>query len=171
MRPFVPCIYLKAFLISFQWSIPGFFRYLPSIPVKKAKSRRVHTWAYIRLSTAEAYETDFIWLISYWFLGLWKLPYLSPLTIGADIGLYACILNFFGTFYKYAFCDNPNAPFLLSQWISILRTNDASPRSIISKLEDKNLLVSSSRLTSLLASRISSTYMIRKINFPFLNFA
>jgi hypothetical protein len=41
----------------------------------------------------------------------------------------------------------------------------------MSKLEDKNLLVSSIRLTSLLASRISSTYKIRKINFLFLNFA
>jgi hypothetical protein len=38
-------------------------------------------------------------------------------------------------------------------------------------LEDKNLLFSSSRLTSLLARRMSSTYKIRKINFPLLNFS
>jgi hypothetical protein len=37
------------------------------------------------------------------------------LTIGAGVGLHACILNFFRTFSKYAFCDNPNTPFLLSQ--------------------------------------------------------
>ena len=47
----------------------------------------------------------------------------------------------------------------------------ASPRSVISKFEDKNFVVSSSRLTSLLASKISSTYKIRKIYFPFLNLA
>ena len=104
-------------------------------------------------------------LSSYWFLGHWKSPYLSPLTIGAGEGLHLCILNFFKIFFMYAFCDSPYTLFLLSRWVSIPRTNEASPRSFIS-----NFFVSSSRLTSLLASKISSTYRIRKINFPFLNF-
>jgi hypothetical protein len=169
--PFVPCIYLKAFLIPFQWLMPEFFLYLPSIQVTKDKSERVHIWAYIRFPIAEAYGTDFIWSISYWFLGLWKLSYLLPLTIGAGVGLHACIVNFFRIFSNYAFCDNPNSHFLLSRQISISKTNDASPRPFILKFEDKNLLVSSSRLTSLLGSRISSTYRIRKMNFLLLNFA
>jgi hypothetical protein len=51
------------------------------------------------------------------------------------------------------------------------KTYEASPRSFMSKFEDKNFFVSHRRLTSLLASRISSTYKIRKIHFPLLNFA
>ena len=116
-------------------------------------------------------EPFFIWSISYWFLGHLKSSYMSPLTIGAGEGLYLCIHTFFKIFYMYAFCDSPNTPLLLSQWISILRTNEGSSRSFISNFEDKNIFVSSSRLTSLLASKISSTYRTRKINFPFLNFA
>ena len=48
------------------------------------------------------------------------------------------------------------------------KTYEASPRSFMSKFEDKNFFVSCSRLTSLLASRMSSTYRIRKMNLPFL---
>jgi hypothetical protein len=123
MRPFIPCMYLKAFLIPFQWLWPRFLWYLPSILVTNAKLGRVHTWTYIRLPTAKAYGTDFIWSISYWFLGLWKLQNLSPLTIGACVGLHACLLNFFRTFSKYTICDNLNTLFLLSRWISIPRMN------------------------------------------------
>jgi len=171
MRPFVPCKYRKAFLTIFQCSIPGLLWNLPSTPVTKAKSGRVHTWAYCKLPTAEAYGTAFIWSISCWFLGHWNFPKLSLLTIGAGVGLLACIPYFFSTFSMYAFYDNPKIPFLLSGWISIPKMNDASPRSFISNFEDNNFYVSCSRSILLLASRILSTYRIRKIYLSFLNFA
>jgi hypothetical protein len=41
----------------------------------------------------------------------------------------------------------------------------------ISKFEKRNLFVSDSRSLSLLAKSMSSTYGIRKLYFPFLNFA
>jgi len=149
----------------------GFSWYLPSILVIKAMSGWVHTCAYYKLLAAEAYGIAFIWSISYWFLGHWNFPKLSPLTIGAGVALLFCILYFFRTFYKYAFCDSPKDPFFLSRWISIPKTYDASPRSFISKFENKNIFVCCSRLTSLLASKISYTYKIKKIYFPFFNFA
>jgi hypothetical protein len=110
MRPFVPCKYHKTFFTNFQCSIPGLFWNLPSNPVTKAKSWRVHTWAYCRLSTAEAYGTTFIWSSSYRFLGHWKSPYLSPLTIGAGDALHLCILNLFKIFSMYNFWDSWSAP-------------------------------------------------------------
>ena len=142
-----------------------------SNPITNSRSRHVHTWAYYRLLTAEAYGTTSIWSSSYWFLGHWKSPYLPTLIVGAGDALHLCILNFLRTFYMYVFCDYPNTSFLLSRWISMPKTNEASPRSFKSNFEDKNFFVSTSRLISLLASKISSTYRIRKTYFPFLNFA
>ena len=53
------------------------------------------TCTHIKLSTAEAYETIFIWSILYRLLEHLKFPNLLPLTIGAGVGLLVCILYFF----------------------------------------------------------------------------
>ena len=67
-----------------------------------------------------------------------KFPNLLPLTIRAGIGLLAYILYFFRIFSKYAFAIVLIPLFIyLGELISIPRTNDASPRSFILKLEDK----------------------------------
>ena len=94
----------------------------------------------------------------------------DTLTIGAGVGLLACILYLFWIFSKYAFAIVLIPYFLLSRWISIPRTNDASPRSFTLKLKDKNFFFSNDRLTSLLVSIMSSIHRIWKMNFPFFNF-
>ena len=66
-----------------------------------------------------------------------KFSNLLPLTIWAGVGLFVSILYFFRIFFKYAFAIVLIPHFLPSRWISIPRTNDASPRSFTLKLEDK----------------------------------
>ena len=81
---------------------------------------RISSYLYLythKLPTAEAYKTMFIWSISYRFLEHLKFPNLLPLTIGAGVGLLACILYFFRIFSKYAFAIVLIPHFLLSRWI------------------------------------------------------
>jgi len=54
------CRYRINFLTVFQWSISKLIKYLSSFSKVYAMSGRVQTWAYIRLSTADAYEMSFI---------------------------------------------------------------------------------------------------------------
>ena len=68
-------------LTAFQWFRPGLFKYLPNMPTMYARYRRVQTWAYTRLPTAEAYGIFCISLCSKSFLGHWLRLKLFPLAI------------------------------------------------------------------------------------------
>jgi hypothetical protein len=91
----------KTFLTPFQWSISRLDFYQNILNMWNYV--RVSSCALIKLPTAEACGAMFIWSISYWFWEHWKFLKLLPLTIGAGVGLLACILYFFRIFPKYAF--------------------------------------------------------------------
>jgi hypothetical protein len=70
---------------------------------------------------------------------------------------------FLCNFSKYASCDSPNTPFLLSRWISILIIERYSSRISLLNFEDKKLFFFFySRLTSFLPCKMSITGTIRK---------
>jgi hypothetical protein len=75
---------------------------------------------------------------------------------------------FLCNFSKYASCDSPNTPFLLSRWILILITERHSSR-IFLNFEDKNLFSFYNRLTLLLPRKMSITYARLGNEFPFYN--
>ena len=77
--------------------------------------------------------------------------------------------NLLSTLSIYVFYDKPKIPWERSRWIYMPNTKDALPRSFISKLFEKNILLSCNKPISLLASRISSTYNTKRIKLLPLN--
>jgi hypothetical protein len=77
---------------------------------------------------------------------------------------------FLCNFSKYASCDSPNTPFLLSRWKSILIMRDIHRGFPLLNFEDKKLFFFYNRLASLLTCKMSFTCTIRKWIFPFYNF-
>jgi len=93
-------MYLKILLIVFQCSLPGFAMYRLTTLIACAMFGLVHIIANIKLSTADAYGTRDISILSASLLGDILVDNLKLIRSGVEIGLQFCMLKRRKIFFK-----------------------------------------------------------------------
>ncbi|KAL0683372.1 hypothetical protein Bca4012_050220 [Brassica carinata] len=117
----------------------------------------IHTIAYMRLSTADAYGVVFISSFSFSLVGLcFELSLKCPPS-GVLTGFSLCMLNLSNTLSTYRSWDNHRSFFGLSRVIFIPRICLACPRSFIAKHLPKSFFNAAILLRSWATINISST--------------
>jgi hypothetical protein len=154
-------------LIPFQWSITGLdiTKTTRIYELCQGKFYLFHSLGFQQLKHMVSYS------LNSFHIDFWNIKVPKTITLDNENRRRFTRMHtiFLCNFSRYAPCDSPNTPFLLSRWISILIIERHSSRISFLNFEDKNLFSFYNRLTLLLPCKMSITYARLGNKFSFYN--